>query len=145
MKGEQVRGSEVDGVAVAAIAGDIDIANDSDIAFALRRIGLTSGVGLVIDLSDVRYIDSSGVTMLFALRQDLDRSRLAVAVVVPDTSPVRRLLKVTAFDEVVPTLPTVDDAVAVLRAGVYAAASGPARPDERVVGPVDERPELGPA
>lgn len=115
MSNARIETAEQEGVVIAAVSGDIDIANIEELGQELRKAGLTSGIGLVIDLGDVRYIDSAGVTMLFAVRQELERARLRVAVAIPDSSPVRRLLKVTAFDEVVPTLPATDDAVSVLR------------------------------
>ncbi len=115
MKGLDIEVGAVNGVAVAILKGDIDVLNGEAIAEELLRAGLTSPIGLVADLSDVRYADSAGVRTLFGLATNLGRARLAFAVAISEGSPLRRLLKVTNFDEVVPTLPTLDDAVALLR------------------------------
>jgi anti-anti-sigma factor len=105
----------LDGVAVAELTGEIDVLNGDELVRDLMRAGLTSSVGLVADLNGVRYADSAGIRTLFALVRDLERARLGFAVAINELSPLRRLLKVTNFDEVVPTTSTVEDAVAALR------------------------------
>ena len=59
----------------------------------------TTPLGLVVDLSGVRYIDSVGIRMLFTFVRSLHASRQGMAIVVPPDSPVRKLLKITHLDE----------------------------------------------
>ena len=79
------------------------------------RTALDGGPLFVADLNGVGYVDSNGVRMLFGLARELDGSRIACAVALASDAPLQRLLKVTAFDEVVQILPSVDDAVAALK------------------------------
>jgi anti-anti-sigma factor len=72
-------------------------------------------VGLVVDLSEVRHIDSSGIRMLHKLAGWLAQRRLAFRVVVPDTSFVRRVLELGCFDAHLPLTSSVDSAVSEIR------------------------------
>jgi anti-anti-sigma factor len=74
-------------------------------------------VGLVVDLGDVRYIDSVGIRMLFTFVRSLHAARQGMAIVVPAGSPVRKLLKVTHLDEATVFRASVDEATAALREG----------------------------
>jgi anti-anti-sigma factor len=60
-----------------------------------------AALGLVLDLADVRYVDSGGVRVFFELAAQLGSSGRRVALVVPETSPVRRLIKITRLEEAV--------------------------------------------
>jgi anti-anti-sigma factor len=68
-------------------------------------------VGLVVDLSEVRHIDSAGIRMLHKLASWLAQRRLELRVVVPDNSSVRRVLELSCFDTHFPVTSTVDCAV----------------------------------
>ncbi|MEA2843438.1 MAG: hypothetical protein QOJ69_1109, partial [Actinomycetota bacterium] len=60
-----------------------------------------AALGLVVDLTDVRYVDSGGVRVFFELAAQLETSGRRVALAVPETSPVRRLIKITRLEEAV--------------------------------------------
>jgi anti-anti-sigma factor len=101
-------------VVVAALVGELDLLNCDEVGQALLATALASGSRIVTDLTDLRYADSNGVRTLFVLARELERSRIAWAVALPEAAPLRRLFKVTTFDEVVPILPSVEDAIATL-------------------------------
>lgn len=108
-----------DGVAVARLHGDIDVANVPVITTTLREEARAAGRGLVIDLSGVRYLDSAGMQLLFQLAQDLTVARKGLLVALPEDAPISRLLKITNFHESAGIHPTVADCVAALRSGAY--------------------------
>ena len=56
-----------DGVVVASLTGEIDLSNATEITDALLGGVPNEALGLVIDLSDVSYLDSAGVRMLAEL------------------------------------------------------------------------------
>jgi anti-sigma B factor antagonist len=101
-------------VAVAAVAGDIDLVNHDEVLQRLLGIALDSGPRLVVDVTAVRYVDSNGVRMLFELANELHQARVEWAVALNDESPLMRLLKVTAFDEVAEIFATATEAAASL-------------------------------
>ena len=49
-------------------------------------------LGLVVDLSETRYLDSAGVNLLFELAEDLTERQLAFALVVPEGGLVERVV-----------------------------------------------------
>jgi anti-sigma B factor antagonist/stage II sporulation protein AA (anti-sigma F factor antagonist) len=90
-----------DGVVVAVITGDIDFGTAVDLGGDVSRAVPDSAVGLVLDLTDVRYVDSSGVRVFFELAAQLATSGRRVALAVPETSPIRRLVKITRLEEAI--------------------------------------------
>jgi anti-sigma B factor antagonist len=112
------RGIDLDqqhGVVIARLEGDIDLANTPTLSAAILEAIPNDALGLVVDLSAVRYIDSVGIRMLFTFVRSLHASRQGMAVAVPPDSPVRKLLKITHLDEATEFRATVDDAVVALR------------------------------
>ena len=87
---------------VARIGGDVDQSNVAEIEAAIR--GSASTQPLIVDLSDAQYLDSAGVAMLESLRQRGD-----LALVLPSRSLLRRVLHITALDQLVPTFESVDE------------------------------------
>ncbi len=90
-----------DGVVVARIEGDIDFDSAGDLGRDVMQAMPDAAVGLVLDLTDVRYVDSGGVRVFFELAAQLEASGRRVALAVPETSPVRRLIKITRLEEAV--------------------------------------------
>lgn len=93
--------SDEEGVVVARIDGDIDISSADDLGRDVMRALPDSASGLVLDLSEVRYVDSCGVRVFFELAVQLGISGRRLALAVPETSPVRRLIKITRLEEAV--------------------------------------------
>jgi anti-anti-sigma factor len=109
--------SEQADVVVARLEGDIDLANTPTLSAMILEAVPNDALGLVVDLSDVRYIDSVGIRMLFTFVRSLHASRQGMAIVVPAESPVRKLLKITHLDEAALFRDVIGDAVAALREG----------------------------
>src|SRR5579864_1558295 len=78
-----------------------------------------AGVGgrdVVVDLKELRYIDSSGINALLRARQRYTRTgqRIVLADV---PSRIRRIFGIIAVEEIIPMFPTVDAALAGIRNG----------------------------
>jgi anti-anti-sigma factor len=104
-------------VVVARLEGEIDLANTPAVSARILESVPNDAVGLVVDLTAVRYIDSVGVRMLFTLVRSLHAARQGMAIALPHGSPVRKLLKVTHLDEAAVFRDSVEDACAALREG----------------------------
>jgi anti-sigma B factor antagonist len=100
-----------DDVVVARLGAEIDLANTPTVSAAILEAVPNDALGLVVDLSGVRYIDSVGIRMLFTFVRSLHAARQGMAVAVPPDSPVRKLLKITHLDEATEFRDTVDEAV----------------------------------
>jgi len=93
--------TEDDGVLVVKVDGDIDFGSAGDLGRDILRALPDTAAGLVLDLADVRYVDSGGVRVFFELASQLEPSGRRVALAVPETSPIRRLIKITRLEEAV--------------------------------------------
>jgi anti-sigma B factor antagonist len=105
-------------VVVVRIEEEVDLSNAERLGAQVAKAVPNSAAGLVVDLSGVAYIDSAGIGLLFKLGERLQRRRQHLAVVVPEESPVRRVLVVSAFDRVVDLAASVEDASSRVRTAV---------------------------
>jgi anti-anti-sigma factor len=103
-------------VIVARLSGEIDLSNAADVGEQLAAAVPNTALGMVIDLTATAYLDSSGVHLLFDLGERLQRRQQQLRVVVPEGGPIRRVLRIVELDASVPVLPSVDEAVAQIRA-----------------------------
>jgi anti-anti-sigma factor len=106
-----------DSIGIARLSGDVDIVHASVLRRQLLSAVRNEDLGLVIDLSDARYIDSVGVSLLFELAERLSDRQLRFAVVMPDGGLVERVLTIVHLDSVAEVHPGLDDALAALRSG----------------------------
>jgi anti-anti-sigma factor len=72
-------------------------------------------LGLVLDLSGCRYLDSAGIEVLFDLARRLARRRQVLHVALPDSSPLRRVLTLTDVPAVAPVHNSLEEGVAAVR------------------------------
>jgi len=96
---------------VARIAGEIDISNVDATRRELTESVPNSARGLVVDVTDVGYLDSSGVFLLFELDRALGRRRQRLCVVVTPSARSGRVLQITGLDRLVPVAGTIDEAL----------------------------------
>src|SRR5215211_4087604 len=101
-------------VVVARLTGELDIA----VAVATgRKIGAavpSSARGVVVDMTALEFIDSSGVSMLFKVARRVGSHRQQLRVVAPAGKPVARVLEIVEFDRAAPVDGDLDSAVARL-------------------------------
>jgi anti-anti-sigma factor len=102
-------------VPIARIEGEIDISNANDVRDALERLVGNAALGLVVNLSDVRYIDSAAVHLILRLASQLQKRRQQLHAVAPSDEAVRHVLVLAAVENLVPLHDTEDAAVAALR------------------------------
>ena len=115
MSGRGIEIVQRNDVVIVRLEGDVDLANTPTLSAEILEAIPNDAVGLVIELSDVRYIDSVGIRMLFTFVRSLHASRQGMAIAVPPDSQVRKLLKITHLDEAAVFRATVDEAVVALR------------------------------
>src|SRR5436853_3483263 len=104
-----------DGVMVAHVTGEVDLANAARLGRALARAIPNDAVGVVIDLSSTTYLDSSGVSLVFDLAERLKARQQLVRVALPEDAPLRRVLRVVNLESVAPIVASQGDAVAAIR------------------------------
>ena len=107
----------VDGVSVARLGGEIDLSNAESIGGAVVALFDQPGVGVVVDLTRVDYLDSAGVRLLFRVAQASDRSGGSLRVVVPAASHIKRVLDLADAQHAIQLDETEFAAVAAIRDG----------------------------
>lgn len=100
---------EVDGVAVVALSGDIDLQSSPAVRQQLLAC-FENNRRVVVDLSGVTYIDSSGVASLVEAFQ-LARKKEGTFALVNVSSAVMRVLSLARLDRVFSIHPSVEAAI----------------------------------
>jgi anti-anti-sigma factor len=109
MEIEEREGAEV---VVAHLTGELDISGADSTGRRIAEAVPSSARGVVVDMTDLEFIDSSGVSMLFALARRVSSRRQELRVVAPDGKPVARVLQIVEFDRAAPVHTDLDSAVA---------------------------------
>jgi len=105
-----------DGVIVAHVQGDLDLSNLHAVHTALMDAVPNDAFGLVVDLTAVEFLDSSGVETLFRLQRALQVRQHRFAVAIPDGAPIRRALEISGAMGELLLCPGVPEALDGLRA-----------------------------
>jgi anti-anti-sigma factor len=102
-------------VVVARLSGEVDLSNARSVGDELAAAVPNRALGLVLDLAATRYLDSSGVSLVFDLGERLRRRQQQLRLVAPDRAPLRRVLRIVDPGGALPLVETVDGAVADIR------------------------------
>ncbi len=104
-------------VVVARVTGELDIAESEQTGEAIGSRVNSSALGLVVDLTDLSFIDSSGIAMLFGLVRQLSAKRQVLRVAVRPGGPVARVLEIVEFGRAAGVDADVGVAVAAVEDG----------------------------
>ena len=102
---------ERDDVVVVRLAGELDISVAVPTGRRITEAVPTSARGLVVDMTGLEFMDSSGVSMLFALARQVGSHRQQLRVVAPPGKPVARVLEIVEFDRAAPVHTELEQAV----------------------------------
>ncbi|HWG97952.1 MAG TPA: STAS domain-containing protein [Pilimelia sp.] len=96
---------------VISVSGELDMATAPQLQAHITDL-LERGQGrLVFDLADVSFCDSTGLSVFVRAKNSADALDGVVRLAAPQRG-VLRILEVSGLVEVLPTFPTVDEAVA---------------------------------
>ncbi|GAB3565069.1 STAS domain-containing protein [Amycolatopsis endophytica] len=91
--------AEADGGHVLlTVSGEIDLANAQLVQDQIYAAIDNDAVRVSIDLSEVSYLDSSGLRVLFTLAGRLKVLQMRLDLAVAPASPVRRVLEMSGFE-----------------------------------------------
>ena len=96
---------------VVEVDGDLDMATADRFAAGLEADGEAEIRAVVVDLTSVAFIDSSGIRELLRADRDLGEAGYRCGVVVVEGSAVARALELSGVIPTVTTFPTRDQAV----------------------------------
>ncbi|MCO5997943.1 STAS domain-containing protein [Actinoallomurus rhizosphaericola] len=100
------------GPAVISVAGELDYYTAAHLRQAVQETAFTAE-GVIIDLTDLTYCDSTGITVLVTAyhRAQASKAPLALVGLNPD---LNRVFGIVGLHDVFASYPTVDEAVAAL-------------------------------
>lgn len=93
---------------VVRLRGEIDLSNADALAEVAADAVPNSARGLVLDLSAVTYLDSTGLRLVFRLARRLGDRQQALRLVVPEASRIARVLDLAGVGTVAQVLRTYD-------------------------------------
>lgn len=99
-------------VVVARVTGELDVAGAAGTGERIAAAVPTSARGVVVDFTELEFIDSSGIAMLFGLVRKLGNRRQELCVVAPAGEPVARVLEIVEFTRAAPIHSDIEAAVA---------------------------------
>jgi anti-sigma B factor antagonist len=99
----------LDGAVVVRLGGELDLYNAEEVRTALAAAIDGSPHRIVVDMSEVEFVDSTALGVLIEARSKLGRDGLALAGPQLDT---RRTLQVSGLDRHLPVHESVEDALA---------------------------------
>ncbi|HVF12344.1 MAG TPA: STAS domain-containing protein [Actinomycetota bacterium] len=102
-------------VIVAQLSGEIDLTRSADLKDDLISALDDELMDLVLDLSEVRYMDSSGITVLFHLARRLETKRRGLGIFLPAGSPLQRLFKITHVHEAALLCESLEECIEALK------------------------------
>jgi anti-sigma B factor antagonist len=104
----------VEGVPVAALSGEIDVSNATELRARISELTAEGGGGLALDLTAVDYLDSSGLGMLLRVASAFSDHGKELRLVVEKDSFIASLMETTGMDGILSVGESRDEAVAEL-------------------------------
>ena len=101
---------------IARVTGEIDMSNSGELRTAITQATPNDALGVVLDLSEVTYIDSAGIHLLFRLGESLRNRGQTLRVVVPPDSPTSDALRLAGIKRHVDVVQELDEGVRAVAA-----------------------------
>lgn len=86
------------GVVYAALSGDVDMSVVHGIREELSAVTPNEALALVLDLTEVDYLDSAGIHMVHRLREGLHKRGQQLKLVIPPESMINDTLRLAGLD-----------------------------------------------
>lgn len=100
---------------IATLIGDIDMINAAEVRAALAgAVDTTSAAVVVVDLSGVTFLGSTGLALLVDAHAAATEAGLNLCLVTGDNRVVIRPLQISHLDHTIPTFATLNQAAAAL-------------------------------
>lgn len=93
-----LRVRERGGIVLAVVEGEIDLSNAPVLLTQLTAAVSNAARGLLIDLTALEFLDSSGVHMLYDIADRLATRQQRLAVVLPADAPPRRAIELSGVE-----------------------------------------------
>jgi anti-sigma B factor antagonist len=99
-----------DATHLIAVRGEVHVSTAPEFSERLNEAIATGKTGVVIDMTDVEFIDSTGLSVLLNALRRVTRQQGRLALVVSNPT-VLRLFEITRLDSTFDIAPTRDEAI----------------------------------
>src|SRR5689334_1306876 len=96
---------------IARLSGEIDMSNAEDMGATVVGATPNEVAGVVLDLTDVEYLDSAGIYVIFGMRASLQARGQSLIMVIPPESPVHDALRLSGAERPGEIAEAVDEAL----------------------------------
>ena len=107
----ELRSTRIGDTLVVAIVGEIDMANAPEVSKAINS-GNGDAKRVVVDLSEVTFLDSSALNAFVQSQQELARLDVAFRIVSPVDHAVRNVFEITRLTEPLSVVDSLEEALA---------------------------------
>ncbi len=101
---------EQDGRVIVSVTGELDVHTAPDLEAVVGPAAQRPGPALIVDLTEVKFIDSTGLGVLVTTLKHV-REREGTLDVVVTTPRVMRVFALTGLDVVIPLHATLEEAL----------------------------------
>jgi anti-anti-sigma factor len=106
---------------VARVTGEIDMSNAEEMGSTVIGATPTDVQGVVLDLSEVDYLDSAGIYVIYGMRASLQARGQTLILIIPARSPVHDALRLSGAQRPGEVAEAVEDALRALECAPPAA------------------------
>jgi anti-anti-sigma factor len=107
-------------VIIVQVTGEIDLSNASDLRTAITDATPNDALGVVLDLSELDYVDSAGIHLLYRLGESLRNRGQTLRLVIPPRSPAADALRLAGVTRHVDVVAEVEDGLRAVAASASA-------------------------
>ena len=108
--------SRARGAVVARLSGEVDMSNAEEIGVTVIGAIPSDARGVVLDLSEVDYLDSAGIYVIHGMRASLQARGQSLLLVIPADSPVHDALRLSGAERPGEVVEELDGALRALDA-----------------------------
>jgi anti-sigma B factor antagonist len=115
MKLADLQLSSEEEIVTARVLGEIDMSNATELAAAIMRATPNEALAVVLDLSEVDYLDSAGIHLLYKVRESLRARGQRFKLVIPQDSVIMSALRLAGVEGHIEVVTTIDEGLRDLR------------------------------
>jgi anti-anti-sigma factor len=123
-----VRVEREDGIVMAILSGEVDMSNAASVRLQVAGSVTSDEDALIVDVSELSFMDSAGLHALIELGTVLDERRQQFLLCVPHGSPIERAIEIIGLPHAVRVYANRNEALEAARAS--AMESRPMGPTE---------------
>jgi anti-sigma B factor antagonist len=108
----------VDRIVVVRLVGEVDMSNAGELGSVISDRVTNEMLGLALDVTNLEYIDSAGIQLVFELRTQLKNRGQEMRLVVPAGATIAKTLQIVDIPRIVGVSESTQEAIESIVAAV---------------------------